>query len=538
LPKQAACFVELRLFQGACSWHAAQVRLTASALFLALFACEGDGGLGAAASAPIFQPSALVFGARDTGDVHQLDVLLTSDAERALSVLSVEFTENISNVYAARLVEGGTLKDTVLPSNVSVAVQVIFQPLEPEAYDGVMRVVTEDKVFELALAGSGRDVVNKDLILTPTSFDFGAVAIGTTATKEFEIRNALRESQIINEVRSLASRRVVQAQQSTFWITHVGQTEALSNQRIGSRAKIMLAAHFRPRSVGALSDTLQLMSSEKGFAPLLVSGMGSAGGRLNCDPSALDFGNVRRGSAADLYTECTVDGGVYKVESASLEQGTSTHFSGIAGPPSGAVFGAGDTFGMTVRFNGMGLASRQEGNLVVRSTHGDTTMLVLTGTVSPTPKPETALTVHLEWDTQRTDFDLHLVRASGAPFELLNDCYFLQKNPDWGQAGWSLDDPYLDRDDLDSGGPEEINLAAPSEDRYDIYVHYYGANRREPTFATVRIEFFGVTALNETRLFDSCGEMWKVAEVMDLNSIARFNFLNEVSQNPAAGMCP
>lgn len=519
--------------------HASFVRRALLTLFLGLCACEGDSGLGVASSAPIFQPPSVNFGPRSVGEIHELDVVLTSDLERPQTVLDVEFTESAGEAYVARLEEGGTLTGAVLPNNRSLGIRIVFQPTLPTTYNGTMRVFTEDKIFELSINGSGRDVLNKDIEATPLALNFGAVAIGTTVSLPFTLANKSRETQIINEVRSKTSRRAVQPEQSIFWVTEIGTTEvALTGHRIGARADIDLMAHYRPRSVGDSSDTLQIMVNTNGYSPLDVRGRAEAGGRIDCAPLELKFGEVRRGSAADLFTQCTVANGIYKIESVSLEQGAGEHFSLVASPSVGQSFDSGDSFDVTVRFSGRGLASDQTARLLIRSTHATSTTLELSGKVAPTPKPETALTVHLEWDTPRTDFDLHLVRATGEPFESLNDCYFHEKNPDWGQIGWSLDDPFLDRDDIENGGPEEINLATAGENKYDIYVHYYGGARSVPTVATVRIEFFGVTSLTETRIFDACGEMWKVAEVADINSLASVTRINEVTYNSASGMCP
>ena len=55
--------------------------------------------------------------------------------------------------------------------------------------------------------------------------------------------------------------------------------------------------------------------------------------------------------------------------------------------------------------------------------------------------------VELEWDSGATDLDLHLLNAAGnaAPwssngwFSLTNDCYYLNRTPDWGVAVNAVD---------------------------------------------------------------------------------------------------
>src|SRR3970282_1412005 len=74
--------------------------------------------------------------------------------------------------------------------------------------------------------------------------------------------------------------------------------------------------------------------------------------------------------------------------------------------------------------------------------------------------PWTAMHVSLVWDQAKTDLDIHLVSegegasSSVEPF----DCYFQNTDPDWGVAGESADDPWIDLDDVDGFGPENVNL--------------------------------------------------------------------------------
>jgi hypothetical protein len=505
--------------------------------FFALVACDGDGGIAVATVSP-FQPGKLSFGLRAIGQTHRLETQLTSDADHILGVIDIKFSEDVDGVFSITLENGDPLMGAALPENQSIKLQVLFVPLLPKDYASTLRVVTEDRVFELKLSGSGQDLTNTDLVLMPSSIDFSSVVIGTTLTKEIEIKNIARAAQNITEVRVLSSRRAVSVEQSTFWVTDIDSETALANRRIGPRGTIKLLVHFRPRSVGDRMETLQLMTADKGFAALEVSGNGDSGGRLDCVPEGLDFGDVSRGFAVDLLTECEVKDGVFRIESISLEQGSDANFSLVAFPVPGRFFDRGDKLDLTLRFSGSGLASTHTGAVLIKSTHNSQTRIALTGTVTPSAKNETALTVSLQWDTSRTDFDLHLIRDGGTPFEILNDCYFREKNPDWGQAGLSLDDPFLDRDDVNNGGPEEINLAAAGESQYDVYVHFYGTEAFAPTSATVRVEFFGRTALTESRLFNACGEMWKVAVLTGVGAIAQAQFVDTVADFSSAGMCP
>ncbi|MCA9542919.1 MAG: choice-of-anchor D domain-containing protein [Myxococcales bacterium] len=107
--------------------------------------------------------------------------------------------------------------------------------------------------------------------------------------------------------------------------------------------------------------------------------------------------------------------------------------------------------------------------------------------VEVTAEPNEDIHVQLVWDTARdgdqtdddgTDVDLHLLhplgqRWSQAPL----DCYFANKNPDWGPPG-AVANPSLDIDDVNGAGPENINLDEPENTAslgapYRVGVHYY-----------------------------------------------------------------
>lgn len=98
------------------------------------------------------------------------------------------------------------------------------------------------------------------------------------------------------------------------------------------------------------------------------------------------------------------------------------------------------------------------------------------------------LRIELSWNTQGTDVDLHATRGAGTPWVSPQDCYYAQRQPDGsdpeeGHRRW------LDTDDVDGEGPENIRVDTPhpGED-YNIGVHYYSSHgQTERTRATVMV---------------------------------------------------
>ena len=135
--------------------------------------------------------------------------------------------------------------------------------------------------------------------------------------------------------------------------------------------------------------------------------------------------------------------------------------------------------------------------------------------------------VELTWETptdpdpsdigagKGADVDLHFLHPAGCWSDDLWDCHFRSPRPDWGVPGTDRDDPDLDWDDTDGGGPEIVTFENPQDgNTYRIGVHYYNDHGFGTSFATVRVYLFGelvfATVDKELRAQDA---WWVVAEI-------------------------
>lgn len=126
------------------------------------------------------------------------------------------------------------------------------------------------------------------------------------------------------------------------------------------------------------------------------------------------------------------------------------------------------------------------------------------------------LRIELTWNADITDVDLHLVNEQPAAdfFEEPWDCFFQNKEPDWGMAGLDADDPYLPADDDDGFGPEVIGLRAPAAGSYRILTHYYCDDGFAGTTATVRVLVDGAAILESTMPLQQTGDLWEVGTLV------------------------
>ncbi|MEZ4462189.1 MAG: hypothetical protein R3E66_21200 [bacterium] len=98
----------------------------------------------------------------------------------------------------------------------------------------------------------------------------------------------------------------------------------------------------------------------------------------------------------------------------------------------------------------------------------------VSGTSEAPPIADQDIHVEVEWDSNDTDVDTHMLLLPCQGLFCDNDCYFSNPEPDWGVQGDWLDDPFLDRDDVDGYGPENINIAKGINNQtYRVVLHYW-----------------------------------------------------------------
>ena len=157
--------------------------------------------------------------------------------------------------------------------------------------------------------------------------------------------------------------------------------------------------------------------------------------------------------------------------------------------------------------------------------------------------PDEAIHVELLWATPGdpdptdegpgagTDLDLHVAHRLGSVcdadgdglpepwFDPHWDCYWANPHPDWGNPDPSVDDdPGLDRNDQDGGGPENVNLNIPEADPstpfvYRVAVHYRDDHGFGSSFATLRIYIYSTLAFEVGDVEMQKGDLWEVATV-------------------------
>jgi hypothetical protein len=131
--------------------------------------------------------------------------------------------------------------------------------------------------------------------------------------------------------------------------------------------------------------------------------------------------------------------------------------------------------------------------------------------VTASVRNDSAVLVEMTWNTDNSDIDLHFLNPNGSWLDRPWDCSCTNHNPDWGDPGFTRDDPLLDFDDVDGFGPECVILARPEgveADPRTYSVGAYGRHSNGQTDVSMKIYIWGELAFESTLIGLGHGEFW------------------------------
>ncbi len=507
--------------QGVVMRRLRQIPLTVLPIMaLLLGACEED-TIQTLVASGTFEPDTLDFGEVSVGTGKALMANLTNNGQVPISVDSYTLPE----AFSLRGLKQ-RLQDVTLGVGESVELQVVFLPMAPGMVDDKLVIVAGELEIELKLKANATMRPLPVMAVDPQSLDFGTVAVNTTATAQIRVTNMGTGDGVIDSL-NLQSHGGSATMNDDFYST----TSFPLTVPVDGEA--MIEVVFAPKTAGMKADTLVLAANQMDPLQVTVTGEGIIPqGDLVCAPARVDFGKVERGSTADQMVTCTAQGGPVRLISAATQD--SAIFP-LANTPTTEDLMANDSRMIGVRFVSMGMLGARQGTLQVMysGANGPATATVnLVAEVEEPPPTATAISLQLTWNTNRTDLDIHFLRPRAIPFSPLGgDCYFANMTPDWGMRGYTPDDCFLDRDDIDGLGPEIVNLTETAPGDYQIWVHYFQDNRVGPTNATVDVYIGGQQVGSFTRPNMNCNDMWFVGTISWNGTSGTFNQANMMSRS-------
>ena len=373
-----------------------------------------------------------------------------------------------------------------------------------------------DEDVVIALKGTGLDLGQPELVISPAECNFGEVGVGVTAFCDLALEN-------IGE-RDLEIPTVGFSPDTPLAVFGASSVLAVP-LFIAPGTGISVRLYATPNQTGETSGAFVMTSN---------------------DPNRSDASVPMRVTGAQAPTAIAEVASVNgtSVSSASpqvrpLDDVVLTGVNSVAGTPGGSIVAyqwqivqkppessaqLTTPNQMTTQFSFSSAAGQVRGidvagTFVVRLTVTDDNGAVSTNDARVTLNavPSEALWVQLTWDEGVNDFDLHLLR-SGANYCSNDTCYWENckatspLRPNWdGVFGASAGDPTLDVDDLSGYGPENINIDAPVDDTYKISVHFFSGSRAAN--ATIKVFINGALRAEYTRQLADDGDVWEVAEV-------------------------
>jgi hypothetical protein len=501
--------------------------LALTTLLAGLASCSEEDGVRRIRITGAFDPDALDFGEVPLEMERGLPVTFSNTGEGLFVIKRVEVTPGFGLRGLKESLEGQSLQ----PAQ-ALEFTVTYFPTAEGELTGALKLIGETTDVELPLRGVGVRRRIPVLSVDPASIDFGAVAVDTVARATVRVSNAGNAPATLDRV-ALRSTGDVVGPDSTFLVGSPLPVE------VAEGASVELEVLFRPRAEGNQADVV-LVFAQGVDAPLeiTVRGQGLVPlGDILCEPTTVNFGRVERGNAERRDVTCTARGGPARLISAVVDG--STMFV-LPTPPATIDLASEQSVTIPVEFRPDGLPATERATLRVNYTGGAgpaTARVELVGEVVPPPPTATAMTVVMRWNTNRTDVDLHMVRPGGSPFAFDgSDCYYANLNPDWGRQGDSLDDPFLDVDDVDGMGPETMNLSEAAPGAYSVYAHYFGDRGLGPSNVTVDIFIAGQPAGTFTRTGLRCDELWLVGTINWNGASGTFAPSNQVTRR-SEGVC-
>ena len=441
---------------------------------IGLFACgSADGELVILQPSAELSPQALDFGEVDIRSSSAAKLQLNNTGRVPLTVSQVHLPEGFL------LREGVSLPP--LPPGASETLELIFAPTSTGAYGGLIEVDLGALSASASVAGVGVRRRSVALRVEPKRLDFGVVELGGRQSMPLQI-----QSDVPTTIDALTS-------PPPFFV----QLELPA--QIGSG--VTATATFAPEQEGSYEHLVQLNGPEASAVVRLEGEGRMPNGDVFCEPSAVTLGAVPRGEVAHRSVRCRALGGSVRLERVSVSDGFS-----LTRPAAGP-FAEGEAFELGVSFIAQGSVGAVAGSLLIAYANRATRVPLNAAVIAPSPQ-RTALSIQLTWDTA-ADLDLHGVRAGSALFdERGGDCYYATPAPNWGAPGVE-DDPFLDRDDRDGYGPEEINQLVAADGPVTVYVHHFEDRGLGPANATVQVHVGGVLVAAESRAV-APGEVWSV----------------------------
>ena len=459
-------------------------------------------------------PSAVYFGIVGLNVTEERQLLVTNVGSATLDISSIYTSIDSSDDF-------GYADETAfsLEAGETKTLTVTYTPTDAGEDRGFLVIESNDPFFPYAQIGLDGKLSEGVLTIDPIEVDFGSLLVNTTRDLSFTLRN---DGDIDLGVSALVP---ADFPAGTILTYAVENGDTVPFLLAPGEEKDVIVTYAPMAEAPRATSSIEVQSSALSSANQTVNihyasaASGCAAGYI-VSPYSINFGTLPRGQqsiqAFDI-TNCSLgDIRILDIskESSSIFFPAPNEFSLASGFNLPLTLGSGQTHTVEVEF-----APRQAGvysaKYVVKTdfTAAANRDVSVRGVGAAPDIVDQAIHIRMDWSTGgSSDVDMHLMELSGT--QCNSDCYFSNPSDDWGVQGDIADDPFLDLDDVDGYGPENINIeAGVNGQTYRFATHYYTDGGEGNTTVFVKLYSFGVLQQEWTGQLGGSNDVWDVFEL-------------------------
>lgn len=265
-------------------------------------------------------PSALTFGTVPTGLPKTLTVTIANTGTTAETITGVDLPN------APFSVTGAPSLGSVVPAQQSVGISVAYAPTEAGTHASSLTVRTTTGIASVPLTGTAQSGQGR-LTITPTTTDFGAVTMGSSVTRTFDITNTGNVAVTVTLAKAPAG-------------AFSAQSPLAEGVSIGPGDVVHQRVTFTPASLGRVSAGYELTADDgRGKQMASLTGVGVTG----VTAAPVDGpGWTRNGAATAAGGEAVLTPAMVNVAGSTFldtsvpSDGLDVRFISVIGPGTGA----------------------------------------------------------------------------------------------------------------------------------------------------------------------------------------------------------
>ena len=216
--------------------------------------------------------------------------LYNSGAGKSLTVTDVSLSGEGFELLQSETTPCGNLPITI-SSGKNCSYDIKFEPASPVEYSGTLTITSDSGNIPgsksvISIKGTGKKIM-PEISLKKVTYDFGELAVGSTASDTITIANSTAGDLVISKIDDIIGQGKISNDFSL-----VGK-EACIKTLAGQFATCELGVEFHPKSVGSFAVFTIIYSNDEDNSMYMVVFKGKASGPgISVDPTEISFSKI------------------------------------------------------------------------------------------------------------------------------------------------------------------------------------------------------------------------------------------------------